>query len=317
MLFNDKIMEEKVYVYVLIDPIILKVRYIGITKSPKRRLQGHLDDVRSSRDKNTHKKNWIKKLIKIGCKPAMRILKICNSREEALELEEKLIIKYKNKHNLVNEIVDSGKFNNKSSEKNLSKKLYCYSYDGTFIKEYNMVKDAMKDLNIGRSGINKCLSGEINSSHNYQFTRTFHKSYRDLNTISKTHWFELFILNTETNVITRYKSIREASILLKIKPTGSSIPYFLSALNYKYGNKYQVKIDNKWTQSYYYNTGVFIHTKDNLYKFKSKKELLAFMGYKTKAVLGNDMLLKYIHKNFKNIIQVEFYKPLCEVIHIE
>lgn len=308
---------EKVYVYVLIDPITLKVRYIGITKSPKRRLQGHLDDIKSNREKNTHKKNWIKKLIKIGCKPIMKILKICANREEALLLEEKLIFKYKDKHNLVNQIVDSGKFNNKSSEKNLSKKLYCYSFDGTFIKEYNMVKEAMKDLNIGLSGITKCLSGEIKSTHGYQFTRIFYKSYRDLNNISKDNWFELFILNTKTNVITRYKNIREASNLLKVKPTGTSIQYFLSALNYKYGNKYQVKINNKWTQSYYYNTGVFIQTKDNLYKFKTKKELLSFMGYKTKAVLGNDTLLKYIHKHFKNIIQVEFYKPLCEVIHIE
>ena len=46
----------KVNIYVLIDPITLKVRYIGRTKKPlSERLSQHVGKAKHDKDKNTHK----------------------------------------------------------------------------------------------------------------------------------------------------------------------------------------------------------------------------------------------------------------------
>jgi len=71
---------EKVIIYVLIDPLTLKVRYIGRTKcSLEKRLGEHIS--KSKLEYNfTHKCNWIKSLLKQNLKPIIRKLCIVNKR---------------------------------------------------------------------------------------------------------------------------------------------------------------------------------------------------------------------------------------------
>lgn len=60
-----------VYIYTLSDPITKEVRYVGKTRNLAQRRHNHLN---SCRDKNTHKRNWINSLRKVGCLPVMQVL---------------------------------------------------------------------------------------------------------------------------------------------------------------------------------------------------------------------------------------------------
>lgn len=165
-------METKVYI--LIDPENLKIRYIGITKEKylSKRLSGHLYDS-IKRDGKTHHHNWIKSLNKKGLKPIIRLLKMCNTYEEARKLELKLIDKYKESHNLTN-TYDEGKFSSNGSKKPriyLTKPIYLYSKEGKYIKEYLSSKELCKDLNIKEITVKKILSRKKRYGKNikYQF----------------------------------------------------------------------------------------------------------------------------------------------------
>lgn len=54
-------------IYVLVDPITLKIRYIGVTcQYLTDRLQNHIHDALYRPSENWHKARWIKALIQKG-----------------------------------------------------------------------------------------------------------------------------------------------------------------------------------------------------------------------------------------------------------
>lgn len=77
--------EIKYYVYYLKDPISNDIRYVGISKNPKRRYYSHLSPYFSK--ENSHKTNWINKLKSNNLKPTLEIayeflsLKECKLKE--------------------------------------------------------------------------------------------------------------------------------------------------------------------------------------------------------------------------------------------
>ena len=157
-------------VYALIDPITLKIRYIGVTrKILKDRLNGHIHEAKYNSDWNWHKSRWISKLLINDYRPIIRLLKSCETRKEAEELEEKLINKYKDKHNLVNIALDSGKFDSDSAGKILSKEVFVYDYQGNYIESFKSIKECSEKLDIYYYTVKKCLSGEYKYDKKYQF----------------------------------------------------------------------------------------------------------------------------------------------------
>lgn len=64
------------FIYILVDPRDDKVRYIGKSNNPKKRLEGHLGD-----KKKTHKCNWIKSLTTLNLRPIIETI------DEVLESE--------------------------------------------------------------------------------------------------------------------------------------------------------------------------------------------------------------------------------------
>lgn len=62
-------MIQKHYIYGLVDPRTLCVRYVGKTVDPKGRYAGHLND-----DGDTRKAAWVRELRVASCKPTMVIL---------------------------------------------------------------------------------------------------------------------------------------------------------------------------------------------------------------------------------------------------
>ena len=151
---------EIAYIYALLEPTTLEVRYIGKTINPKNRLVGHINE---SKYFDHYRARWIKSLTSKGLKPLFKILKIC-PLIEFVKYETEFIKLYSSGR-LVNsdetgqgnvgrrqEIVD------KASEK-ISKIVYQYDLDGIYIREYKSVREAGRVLNIYHSHILRCCNG--------------------------------------------------------------------------------------------------------------------------------------------------------------
>ena len=304
-------------IYVLVDPVECKVRYIGITcQELRERLENHIHDALYLPEVNYHKANWIKKLLDKGYKPIIRRLCTMPTRAEAEKLEEALIVKYKDKHNLVNISEGNGEFTSigqKSAAVINSKRVYVYNYDGSFYKEYPSVKECSNDLHIKYSCVFKCISGLYKYAKGKQFSYTKVDRMPDLTEYSTGSSVEIILKDNETGELLRFKSGRSCRESLGLPMIGTKNKNLLPYLNKYYGNKYSMLIDGEFTQSTYYNTGVKIITSDKTYYFKSKKDLLSFMGYKTKAV-PDDVIDKYIRKYFGDDISILFNLPLCSVM---
>lgn len=169
-------MDNQVKIYVLIDPITLKVRYIGRTKSTlKKRLGEHVSKSKYNYC-NTHKGAWIRSLLNVNLKPIIRKLTEIDGWEESHKLERSLINKYQNR--LVNH--DDRGFGGlnrtytqeqKDNISNSLKKYYklnqiqtvtpihSYNYDGTYFSSHASIKQASMDLNIYHGTISKHLCG--------------------------------------------------------------------------------------------------------------------------------------------------------------
>ena len=282
-LFKIKTVKE-FKVYVLVDPISLKIRYIGITKSSlEKRLYNHISEAKTLREGLTYKNNWIRSLFKMNTQPIIRLLTSFNTREECAKMEELLIVKYKDSHKLTNQIVDEGKFTSKGVKSALnlkSKQVYVYSYEGIFLKEFNSIKECSEELNITYSTIKKCLKGEYKYAKQYQFSYT-KQDMPNLSSYSKDNWNEVELLDTQSNTIIKYPKMTKLIEELNLRVSKSSVRVILGALNKQYGNKYQLKVNGEWKFSTYYNTGVKIIFGDNSIKtYTTKKELGIELGFK-------------------------------------
>lgn len=64
-------MKDKTFIYTLIDPVTNKIRYVGKSNFPKKRLYDH---IRTCHRTHTHKNNWIKSLLENGHKPILEVI---------------------------------------------------------------------------------------------------------------------------------------------------------------------------------------------------------------------------------------------------
>jgi hypothetical protein len=84
-----------VYIYALIDPRNEQVRYVGKSKFPKKRLNGHLQGARKGF--KTHRHNWIRQLLNEGLKPDLLILEEVKENEWE-QAEKKWIVYYRDEN---------------------------------------------------------------------------------------------------------------------------------------------------------------------------------------------------------------------------
>lgn len=309
-------MKQETKIYVLIDPNNLKIRYIGITcQSLIDRLGNHIHDAKYHPEFNRHKANWICSLLGKEQKPLIKQIALCNSRIEAEKFESELIIKYKDKHNLVNISTGNGEFTSKgqrsASELN-SKKVYVYNYKGSYLGSYNSILDCSEELDICYSTIKKCLKGEYKYAKGFQFKFEYSESIPSLENYSTGSSKQITLLNNESGEILTFKSALDCKTQLKMQYNSTGIKYLIGALNKYYGNTYSILINGEFIQSTYYNTAVIIECANKEYKFKSKKDLLSYMGYKIKSI-DESKLLDYIYKHFENIKDIKLHWPLCLV----
>lgn len=68
--------EKTVFIYALLDPDILDVRYVGKSNNPKKRLGRHIYNAKTRYDEPDalHVERWVKKLLDKGKRPVLKIL---------------------------------------------------------------------------------------------------------------------------------------------------------------------------------------------------------------------------------------------------
>jgi len=110
-----------VYIYGLYDPRNGLLRYIGKAINPKQRLDLHVSESRHGR--NTHKNQWVRKLISIGVIPEMRVLEtIENSDDKDWQDRERWWIKAaRNSGDPITNLDDGGRFGTQKSQETKDK----------------------------------------------------------------------------------------------------------------------------------------------------------------------------------------------------
>jgi hypothetical protein len=68
-----------IYIYVLIDPRTLEVRYVGKTNNPKERMRAHISPHIYMRH-NNKKCIWMEELKSAGLRPIMQVLTTCEDK---------------------------------------------------------------------------------------------------------------------------------------------------------------------------------------------------------------------------------------------
>lgn len=163
----------KIYVYTLSSSKNKKVRYVGITSDPLRRLSHHTS---RSYFKSTYKSTWINKELKSGNQIIMTIVDSYDDLEKALLKEEELISKY---DNLTNYVL--------SPTTPHTKRCYLYNIFTSEIIEFSSVNSAAVYLKVTSSALYRSL---ILS----KWLMSFNKDFKEL--IKKKHKLKGINLNT-------------------------------------------------------------------------------------------------------------------------
>lgn len=88
--------------YALIDPKDSKIRYIGYTSDPKLRFRSHISSSLKSRNKISHKSNWIRDLKQDNLEPIYKTLIRSKNLENIKQLEIDHIKYYNQFYKLTN-----------------------------------------------------------------------------------------------------------------------------------------------------------------------------------------------------------------------
>jgi hypothetical protein len=72
-----------IYIYALIDPRTMEIRYIGKTNNPKERMRAHLSPHIFMRTINA-KRMWIEELLAYRVRPIMQVLCTCKPEESEI-----------------------------------------------------------------------------------------------------------------------------------------------------------------------------------------------------------------------------------------
>lgn len=195
----------KVKIYCLYNPVTLKIRYIGRTRSKlKVRLSQHISKSRNIKKyypdkKLSHKQNWINSLLKKGIKPHIKLLTIVDGWENSHIIEKNLIKKYLIKHNLVNgddrgsgytgaksvnpktERIRIQKIknfykddNNKSQFYN---KVYAYDLNGNFIREYKSLKFLIEETGLDYLKVQNQMHGKRKPVGDFYYSNHKYEKY--------------------------------------------------------------------------------------------------------------------------------------------
>ena len=202
-------------IYILTN-LISGNRYIGNSKNIQQRLQTHRSYLRHNYHINKHLQSAWNKYGEENFDYS--ILEFCEENER-IKREQYYVDTLKPEYNISIDIVELPP-NTPESRQKLSitrktrieegkiaktncTKLYVYNLKGEFIKEYNSEADAIRDLGLTKSGVDKVLSGENKQHHGfllfrkkqetvtpYKRTKNTEKQYKPIVVYNNSEYYE-------------------------------------------------------------------------------------------------------------------------------
>jgi hypothetical protein len=207
-----------VYIYGLIDPRNDEVFYVGFTKNLNKRYLEHLR-TKGRREKNLYKDNVINEILQIDLKPKIKIIDKCdyifNQKENIFEherLEIFYIKKYRDEGIKLTNLTIGG-----DGGCTLQKKVYQYSEDGKFLKEYKSVNEVANAYNVNADIISKAINQRGKKSYRgtYLFSSKEKSNLFEFKTTKKDN-IPIIQCSFDGIFIKEYKSQKEASIITNI-----------------------------------------------------------------------------------------------------
>lgn len=241
-----------IYIYILIDPLTNDIRYVGKTTNLARRLNAHINRAKQNK---YHSARWINSLIQKDLKPIMTTIEECN--EDNWEEREIYWISYYRKLFDLTNILDGGghsatygrlgklwseeqRVNNRKARLGMNvnhtdegkknradgirkycnenkKKVFQYSLDGEFIKEWDSAVDAGLELNIAHSNITKVCKCEGKRAGNFIWSYELKEitKYENKKPITK----QILQIDVNDKIINEFEGTTEASSITKISRT--------------------------------------------------------------------------------------------------
>jgi hypothetical protein len=209
-----------VYIYGLIDPRNDEVFYVGYTKNLKTRYNSHLNIDGHGRVKNLYKNNVIRKILKVGLKPEMKIIDECkhefNNELNMFEherLEIYYIKKYREGGIKLTNLTDGGG----DTGAQLKKRVFKYDQFGNYIGEYESIADAGIEHNINSTNIGHAVDQRIkNTCCNYYWFSSKEKANVFEFKISMRNNLSILQYSLNGNFIREFKNKREVENSLKM-----------------------------------------------------------------------------------------------------
>lgn len=170
---------KKCGIYVIIN-LINNHKYIGSSKNIQQRLMEHRSNLRHNHHINEHLQNAWNKYGEENFD--YYVLEFCQE-DDRIKKEKYYVDVLKPEYNISLDIVELPSYSLESRLKHSNTrkkrmaegiipkthctKIFVYNTQGEFVKEFNSEADAIKELNLTKSGINKVLSGENKQHHGY------------------------------------------------------------------------------------------------------------------------------------------------------
>ena len=154
----------KTYIYKLIDPNTLEIKYIGKSDNPDllKRLVGHLNQI-YRKEKFSDKGYWIEDLLKKSQCPIIELIEEID--KEQTKIREKHWVKFYSQNCKLYNIMynDNPDLANHLHERK-SIKIYEYNLNGDFVKEWENITIAANFYNITNGNISYAANGKRKSA---------------------------------------------------------------------------------------------------------------------------------------------------------
>ncbi len=232
--------KEKRWIYLLKDPRDKSNKYVGMSKNPNKRLKEHISDCKRETTKKGH---WIKKLCKLGLLPILEILKETNIDEwsywETFYIKQftdngSVLLNY-DKNGLGTSNGLNKKTINKLREYNTIK-IIQYDLSGIKVNEFKSLREAERKTGINHGNISKCCNGVFKHTGGFIFKNDNYNGV--IEQVNNPNGIKKTIIETDVdgNEIAEYKSISEASKLIKID--AGNISKVCNGIRKKTNNRY-------------------------------------------------------------------------------
>ena len=156
----------KTYIYKLIDPNTLEIKYVGKSDNPDllKRLVGHLNQI-YRKERFSDKGYWIEELLRKAQCPVIELIEEIDRSQT--KIREKYWVQYYSEiYNLYNIQYNNNKDLAKYLHERVIKKIYEYNLNGDFVKEWESIFTAANFYNIDSSNISYSANGKRKSAGN-------------------------------------------------------------------------------------------------------------------------------------------------------